>query len=91
MSEAQSTADAPRETLTIEDVKVRAERVRDLATQEARQTVKDIAAQPMSRTVMAVAAVMAIGVSMAFYFGSRSGARKAARPARKATAAPPGC
>lgn len=80
---AQPTTDAPREVLTIDDVKVRAERVRDLATAEAKQTAKDIAAQPLTRTVAVIAVAMAVGVSMAYYFGSRSGARRAARAARR--------
>ena len=51
----ESTTEAPREILTIDDVKVRAERVRDLATTQAKQTVKDVAAQPMTRTVTIIA------------------------------------
>jgi hypothetical protein len=89
MSAAESTTDAPRETLSIEDVKIRAERVRDLATQEARQTVRDIAAQPMTRTVTVIAVALGVGVSLAYFFGSRSGARKASRRARHAAPAPP--
>ncbi len=80
---AQATTDAPKETLSIEDVKIRAERVRDLATLEAKQTVKDIAAQPMARTVTVIAVAVGVGLSMAYFFGSRSGARRAARQARR--------
>jgi hypothetical protein len=90
MSE-QSTTDAPRETLTLEDVKMRAERVRDLASAQARQTVKDVAAQPMTRTVTIMAVAVGVAVSMAFFFGSRSGARSAARQARRTPPTPPCC
>lgn len=90
MSE-QSTTEAPREPLTLDDVKMRAERVRDLATVQAKQTVKDVAAQPMTRTVTIIAIAMGVGVSVAYFFGSRSGARRAARQARRTPPPPPCC
>ncbi len=90
MSEQPST-DTPRETLTLEDVKMRAQRVRDLATVQAKQTVKDVAAQPMTRTVTIIAVAVGVGLSMAFFFGSRSGARRAARQARRTPPPPPCC
>lgn len=85
----ESTTEVPRETLTIEDVKVRAERVRDLATTQAKQAVKDVAAQPMARTVTIIAVAVGVGLSVAFFFGNRSGARRAARQVRRRTPPPP--
>jgi len=90
MSEQPST-DTPREILTLEDVKMRAQRVRDLATVQAKQTVKDVAAQPMTRTVTIIAVAVGVGLSVAFFFGSRSGARRAARQARRTPPPPPCC
>ncbi len=89
MSDQATPAEAPRETLTLEDVKIRAERVRDLATVQAKQTVKDIAAQPMTRTVTIIAVAVGVGLSMAYFFGNRSGARRAARQARRQAPPPP--
>jgi hypothetical protein len=88
MSPTTTDKDAPREVLTLEDVKLRAERVRDLATVQAKQTVKDVAAQPMARTATVVAVALAAGLSLAYFFGSRAGARRAARRASR-TAPPP--
>ncbi len=85
---AQSTTQAPPEILTMEDVKMRAERVRDLASAQAKQTVKDVAAAPMTRTVTIVAVALGVGLSMAYFFGSRAGARRAARQARRMTPPP---
>lgn len=86
---AGATPEVPREVLTMDDVKIRAERVRDLATQEAKQAVKDIAAQPMTRTVTIIAVAVGLTASLAYFFGSRSGARRAARQARRQAPPPP--
>jgi hypothetical protein len=85
---AEPTTDTPREVLTIDDVKVRAERVRDLATVQAKQTVKDVAAQPMTRIVTVIAVAAGVAMSVAYLMGSRSGARRGARQARR-TPPPP--
>jgi hypothetical protein len=84
-----STTPPPAEPLTLEDVKVRAERVRDAASLGAKQAVNDIAAQPLARTVAVLAVAVGVGLSMAFYFGSRSGARRAARSASRTSPSPP--
>ncbi len=76
---AQSTDETPRETLTIDDVKVRAERVRDLAKQEASQAVRNVAAQPLTQMLAIAGVVVGVGLSLAYFFGTRSGARRVMR------------
>ncbi len=79
----ETTPAVPREPVTLDEVKIKAERVRDLASTQAKQTVKDVAAQPMVRSAAIAAGVVAAAVSLAFFFGTRSGQRRASRQQRR--------
>lgn len=71
MTAAKDTAPVePR--ITLEDVKHRAETVRDLAVTEAKQTTQRVMDETAGRTLLIVAGVVVIAASLAFYLGSRS-------------------
>lgn len=64
-----STEDVPR--LTLDDVKHKAETVKDVAITEANELVRVVVAQDVTRFVIAAAVVMGLAVSIAYAAGSR--------------------
>jgi hypothetical protein len=67
----RSTSDAPTQRLTTDDLRHKALAVRDVATDEARRVLQ----RNRVRLIVAGAVVVAVGFSVAYYLGSRSGAR----------------
>lgn len=75
-SSATSPARAvSRAKLTPDDIRHKALAIRDMTTDEARRAVKTNAV----RIVIGAAVVGAVALSVAYYFGSRAGARARAR------------
>jgi len=68
---AQSQIVPAEDRITIDDVKHRAEAVRDLAVSEAKETARVIAHDQLTKTiVVGVVAVVAL-TSLAYYLGTR--------------------
>ena len=64
--------------VTSDDIRRRAERVRELAGETVRETVRDTLAAKGMRLAAAGAGLVVAAVSAAFFAGSMSGKRKAA-------------
>lgn len=58
--------------ITIEDVKHRAEAVRDLAATEARSAVDKVVDDSAGRTLLIMAGLVVVAASVAFYLGARA-------------------
>lgn len=58
--------------ITIEDVKRRAETVRDLAVAEVKETADKVVDESAGRTLLIMAGVVVLAASVAFYLGTRS-------------------
>lgn len=61
--------------VTLEDVKHRAETVRDLAVSEVKDVAGKVVDDSAGRTLLIVAGVVIVAASLAFYLGTRSGGR----------------
>lgn len=84
-AEAMNDAAAVEPRITVDDVKHRAREVRDLAKYEAKRATDEVLHEQVGRTiVIGTVAVVAL-VSIAFFMGARSGARRLPPPP-----APPG-
>ena len=59
--------------ITIEDVKHRAEAVRDLAKSEANRAAHELMHEKVTQTVIAGVVVVAVLASFAFFLGTRKG------------------
>ena len=66
--------------ITIEDVKRRAEAVRDLAKSEAKRTTDELLHEQVTRTVIVGVVAVAAFVSFAYFLGSRKGKARSAPP-----------
>jgi hypothetical protein len=59
--------------LTIDDLRHRAEQVRDLAITETKRTVNTVTSQPATRIAVVAVVGIAVALSVAYYIGKRSG------------------
>lgn len=66
----------PEERITVDDLRHKALAVQKVATAE----VKRVTGTSAVRTVLVCAAVVAVALSMAYYVGSRAGAKAAETP-----------
>lgn len=57
--------------ITLDDVKQRAERVRDLAESDAREAVGRVLTEDATRTLIIIAGVVIVTASVAYMLGSR--------------------
>lgn len=67
--------DLPAARITTDDLRHKALAVRDMATDESRRLME----RNRVRLVIASAVIVAVALSAAYYYGSRSGARAAAK------------
>lgn len=79
MSPERPTAPAP-EKITLDEVKNRAEDVRDLVVTETRRTTREVLESDPVRTALVVVGVVVAAASVAYFLGTRAG-RAAYRPA----------
>lgn len=70
------SAAAPAERVTLDDLKHRAEAVKDLAVTEAKGKVDEVLAADATRKVLVVAGALLLVVSVAYLMGTRAGARR---------------
>jgi hypothetical protein len=77
-AKALSATGARGERLTTDDLRHKALAVRDVATDEARHLLQ----RNRVRLIVAGAVVVAVGFSVAYYLGSRAGARARTRARR---------
>ena len=61
------------EPLTLDDIRHRAEQVRDLAITETKRTVNTVTSQPATRIAIVGLVGLAVALSVAYYLGKRSG------------------
>lgn len=67
-------ADTPApERVTLDDIKHRAEAVKDLAVSDAKEAVGRVISDDATRTLLIVAGVVVAVASVAYLLGSRSG------------------
>jgi hypothetical protein len=66
--------------ITIEDVKRRAEAVRDLAKSEAKRTTNEVLHEQVTRTIIVGVVAVAALASFAYFLGSRKGRASVALP-----------
>jgi len=71
----KDTAIEPVERITLDDLKHRADTIKDLAVGEVKDGVARVAALDATKKALIVVGVTVAVVSIAFYMGSRSGAR----------------
>lgn len=64
------------ERISLDDLKHRAEAVKDLAASEVKDTVSRVTSLDATRKMMIVAGVAVAVISVAFYLGARAGARR---------------
>lgn len=69
---SESQIGVPGRKITVEDVKHRAEVVRDLAQQEIKDGAEKILDETAGRSFLIVAGVVVVAASIAFYLGSRA-------------------
>lgn len=67
--------------ITIEDVKHRAEAVRDLAKSEANRATHELMHERVTQTIIAGVVVVAAFASLAFFIGTRKGRSRCPAPA----------
>lgn len=77
-SSAGGTVDTASERVTLEDVKHRAEAVRDLAITEARGAAERVLHEDATKTLLVAAGAVVVIVSLAYYLGTRAGSRRPA-------------
>ena len=73
---AQSEIAPVAERITIDDVKQRAEAVRDLAVSEAKETVRVVAHDQLTKTILVGVVAVAALASFAYFLGSRRAPRQ---------------
>jgi hypothetical protein len=62
----------PDERITLDDIKHRAEAVKDLAVSDAKASVAAVIDTDATRTLLIVAGVVLVAASLAFYLGSQT-------------------
>ncbi len=72
----ETTLSPPEERITVEDLKHKALAIQQVATEEVKRAV----GTSTVRAVLVGAAVVAIALSLAYYVGSRAGAKAAEAP-----------
>jgi hypothetical protein len=68
---AEMNAEEPK--ITIEDVKHRAQAVRDLATSEAKRAAAELMHEKVTQTIIAGVVIVTALTSLAFFIGTRKG------------------
>lgn len=71
---------APEERVTLEQLKLRAERIASLAVSESKRVAHDAYEESFSKTVLVVVGVVVVAASLAYFLGSRAGRRSVAPP-----------
>lgn len=72
---AKNAQIAPVDRITLDDIKHRAETVKDLAVSDAKEAVGRIISDDATRTLLIVAGVVVAAASIAYLIGTRSGRR----------------
>lgn len=80
MTAADDLVAEPEERITLDQLKHRAEAVRDLATTEVKEVAAEIAEAEVTKTLLIVAGVVIVAASLAFYLGTRAGSRRYVPP-----------
>lgn len=70
----------PAERVTLEQLKLRAAKVTDLAVRESKRVANEVYEESFSKTVLIVVGVVVVAASLAYFMGSRA-ARRAEAPA----------
>ena len=70
------SAQVPVDKITIDDVKHRAEAVKDLATLQAREAAEAVFEKNAGRTLLIMAGIAVVAASFAFYLGSKAACRE---------------
>lgn len=68
----------PADRITLDDLKHRAEAVRDLTVSETRRAVERVLSQDSTKLMLVAAGVIVVAVSIAYLAGTRAGARRRA-------------
>lgn len=68
----ETNVPAPSERITLDDLKNRATKVKELATSEAKVAVKRAVDTSEARTLFVMVGVAVVVASVAFYLGARS-------------------
>lgn len=71
-----NSAAVPAERVTLDDLKHRAESIKDLAVSDAKDAVDRVLSADATKKVLIVAGVAVVVIGVAFMLGSRSGARR---------------
>ncbi len=66
----------PADRITLDDLKHRAEAVRDLAVAETRGAVRRVLSQDSTKGLLVAAGLIVAAVSIAYLAGTRAGARR---------------
>lgn len=74
MSDSRANT-GPVERITLDDIKHRAETVKDLAVSDVKAAVGRVVSEDATRTLLIVAGVVVAAASIAYVLGSRRGAR----------------
>jgi len=72
VSAAKKPTPEPVEKITLDDLKHRAEQVKDLAVTETKTAVSNVLDTNEAKTLMIVAGVVIVAASIAFFLGTRS-------------------
>ncbi len=76
MTASAEASDRPDERVTLDELKHRAEALKDLAVSETRAAVRRVFAEDSTKVVLAVAGAVVLAVSFAYLAGARAGARR---------------
>ena len=66
---------APEERVTLEQLKLRAEKVSGLAVSESKRLANDVYEENFSKTVLIVVGVVVVAASLAYFLGARAARR----------------
>lgn len=72
MTSAKTPAPEPVERITLDDLKHRAEQVKDLAVVETKTAAASVLDTNEAKTLMIIAGVVVLAASVAFFLGARS-------------------
>lgn len=68
---AKSTGGTLEPQVTVEDLRRKAEQVRDLTKSEVRRTVNQVTSEELTRTLVIAGVAVVAAISLAYYLGSR--------------------
>lgn len=65
----------PAEQVTLDELKQRAEQVKDLAVSDTKQVVREVYAQDVTRAALVAVGVVVVAASLAYFLGTRAARR----------------